>query len=1015
MKRRFSVLLAVCLALLLAVPALAADSYTPFATTPMMRLDGKLYYDVYGTGARDMTDTETFLRQVLSARLENGDGTQGLPLYEYWKNVSGLVFAENAGPRTFIYDTIDNFEQYPALHAEDKWRTIDGAYGPLRSTNKISVFKDIFVDAVLPTVGGVGGIHKDEFAPEIADQPMFFVISNARMRQDDDSGGWAEIAYATLFYDFQLAYINTAGQLESGLPDTINDINDAIGSPGFKYHAGSDQDTYTTGVKNLTGSEITASQAYAVGHSYTLQNSISEGIDLGFRQMIGHETTVSAKIPVINVGVSSTQKVEFSASQNFSMTKGTTTTNQDSETVTSSLSVVLPPHSETLLKQSQSQISMEIVYDYPVAITYKVKTVGLWGRWGEHDDRVMTCLATFGRDEDPNHASAVDNLARRWGVDQDMEKTYGDNIVWTNTASRILVNEVTDSLNSPFEIRALKDYLNLDGPLYDPSSAFSAWAVLDGHRPMSVTGGTLTSTSKGFSTAVHDIVPSYPLHKVSTDRSYDYDMTTGEQLYVDNIAVQGVNMFGVPYYGFNSRQGRWTLVDAAGNPLPHSDVAALVKDPVSGNTSLVAGQSQGTVYLKYVIDEDRYSYSNNIGSYTKNADLSATAVVKVNVAQAPFTGKVEAAGTVVGTVNDPAINLDNYPGLTASATDQSGKHLDRAMTWDAKELEREGIKIDNNNLTFTKAGTFHIRASSGSVSSEWLTVTARPARELDTLTIADNTSPSVLSVDVRGGAATVDLSLLTVSALDQYGDAYTNLAGLQWKCDNSLVTISGTTATVDKKGSYDLYAQLGGTVSNKLTLTVASPLPDLFTDDNGHWAEAYINALGVQRYVNGVSRQRYAPDAPMTRAQFVQLLYNVWGQGAVSPAAPFTDTVAGAWYERALNWAYERKLITGYGTTRVGPNDAITREQMAVLLVRSADAFGVVLPTTSNVVVFTDDHAIAAWASSAVYALRQAGIVDGQPNNIFSPQSNLTRGEMAKVMVQTLTLAGLIDHNNTVD
>lgn len=184
---------------------------------------------------------------------------------------------------------------------------------------------------------------------------------------------------------------------------------------------------------------------------------------------------------------------------------------------------------------------------------------------------------------------------------------------------------------------------------------------------------------------------------------------------------------------------------------------------------------------------------------------------------------------------------------------------------------------------------------------------------------------------------------------------------------------------------------------------------DLFDDISGSWAKDYINSLGIQEYVKGKGNRIFAPNETLTRAQFVQIIYNAFGGGDTSsPSNPFDDTNPNMWYNYPLNWAYANGLITGYSATKFGPNDNITREQMAVLIIRAADKFSITFPNVNNDTVFTDDAKISEYAKNAVYAMRRAGIIEGKPGNLFDPKGSTTRAEMSKVMYFVLDYAGMI-------
>jgi len=132
---------------------------------------------------------------------------------------------------------------------------------------------------------------------------------------------------------------------------------------------------------------------------------------------------------------------------------------------------------------------------------------------------------------------------------------------------------------------------------------------------MSLSGGTLEFQSQSTNSKVYDVVPIYPLNQVKPEKAFDYNMATGSKLYVDNIVLNGVNSSGVDYYGFNPERGYWQLVNSSGTGYT-GDIAKLETNTLTDNTTLTAGSEAGTAYLKYYIDEDIYSYSNNIGTYT---------------------------------------------------------------------------------------------------------------------------------------------------------------------------------------------------------------------------------------------------------------------------------------------------------------------------------------------------------------------------------------------------------------
>lgn len=151
--------------------------------------------------------------------------------------------------------------------------------------------------------------------------------------------------------------------------------------------------------------------------------------------------------------------------------------------------------------------------------------------------------------------------------------------------------------------------------------------------PMSSTGAKFTTKVKCVSNEITGLAPIYPLRMIRTTSGYfDYNLFPGQSLYLNNIELEGLNAQYYPYYGFVEKEGYWILVDKDGKELKESAVATLEKDPVTGYTSLTGGTEAGTVYIKYMINEDVYSTSERPDYFTKNEDLTSTAVIKVIVA-----------------------------------------------------------------------------------------------------------------------------------------------------------------------------------------------------------------------------------------------------------------------------------------------------------------------------------------------------------------------------------------------
>jgi hypothetical protein len=210
-----------------------------------------------------------------------------------------------------------------------------------------------------------------------------------------------------------------------------------------------------------------------------------------------------------------------------------------------------------------------------------------------------------------------------------------------------------------------------------------------------------------------------------------------------------------------------------------------------------------------------------------DSELS-TATVKVVVTGAPFDGTITLAGELSRPVNDAPVSLSNPAnGISVTVVDSTGKELNRALTWDAKELPARGILVEDGQISFTQEGTFHVRAASGGVYSDWFEVTALPARALTSLVIADPYDPPLLSANLDPDGPEIDLSGLRVTALDQYGDPVAfDPADLVWALDGpETASILDGTSLIDatQAGRWTVTATTGGLTSNALDVTIVGP------------------------------------------------------------------------------------------------------------------------------------------------------------------------------------------------
>ncbi|WP_334073770.1 S-layer homology domain-containing protein [Paenibacillus sp. A14] len=178
-----------------------------------------------------------------------------------------------------------------------------------------------------------------------------------------------------------------------------------------------------------------------------------------------------------------------------------------------------------------------------------------------------------------------------------------------------------------------------------------------------------------------------------------------------------------------------------------------------------------------------------------------------------------------------------------------------------------------------------------------------------------------------------------------------------------------------------------------------------FSDlSSSHWAERTVKKLAARLLVEGVSADRFEPDRQVTRAEFTAMLVRALGLEDGQTAAPaFADVEAGSWYAEALALASQAGLIQGTGEAEFHPDRAITRQEMAVMLVRAyAKAAGDGAISAASVSPFSDLGGSPAWARTAADQASGLGLMKGREQGQFHPSANGTRAESAQMLLNLI-------------
>jgi len=190
---------------------------------------------------------------------------------------------------------------------------------------------------------------------------------------------------------------------------------------------------------------------------------------------------------------------------------------------------------------------------------------------------------------------------------------------------------------------------------------------------------------------------------------------------------------------------------------------------------------------------------------------------------------------------------------------------------------------------------------------------------------------------------------------------------------------------------------IGGTTTSTPPTSSTS-----LTDIANHWAYDAIVALEAKGIISGTTDGKFEPDLAATRAELAKMVATAFDYTTSKISSGFSDITSSDWYSTYVNALSENKIISGMTDSIFSPNTAITREQLATIVYRILEDKGVTLAPSSTTTLFADDSSISSWAKEAVYTLKANGIISGEENNLFNPQSFATKAEVASMIQRIL-------------
>lgn len=385
-----------------------------------------------------------------------------------------------------------------------------------------------------------------------------------------------------------------------------------------------------------------------------------------------------------------------------------------------------------------------------------------------------------------------------------------------------------------------------------------------------------------------------------------------------------------------------------------------------------------------------------------------------------YVAKAKADGTVEFTTNgfSPFTFALSNPNVVAEVNGNAYKSLkeaiDAAQTGATIVLQKdctEKVTVAGKSLTINRNGKTFNEAN--------VTVGSNCTKEVKNDTIVVTyTKPS--SGSSSGGSSSGKTTYkVTTSAVNNGGVnaspssaekgatiTITLSPDKGYKLDKLTVTDGSgkTVSTVKKSDTVYTFTMPASAVKVGVSYVKATETPSetKFNDVSANdWFASAVDYVTGKGMMNGTADNTFSPKANTTRGMVVTVLYRLENQPSTS-AASFTDVASGAYYANAVAWANANGIVSGYGSGKFGPNDKVTREQLAAILYRYAQykKYDVSVGEDTNILSYDDAQSISSYAIPAIQWACGAGVVTGKSGSKLDPKGNATRAEVAAMLMR---------------
>lgn len=425
---------------------------------------------------------------------------------------------------------------------------------------------------------------------------------------------------------------------------------------------------------------------------------------------------------------------------------------------------------------------------------------------------------------------------------------------------------------------------------------------------------------------------------------------------------------------------------------------ATAKKVVETNTLNVTKATEVSVQLpaRFVSDTNTKLYVQHKGHEYDAAVTANNGVYTANFTNphgfSPFTiSKTSQTVATIGTDKYTSF-ADAVSAVPANGTIEitggTSPYIGTAnKTFTVKNSTSADITVNGQPIEPTKSYTFKYTHSSGGSSGG--SSSGKTTYKVTTSAVNNggvNASPSSAE---KGATITITLS-----------------PDKGYKLDKLTVTDGSgkTVSTVKKSDTVYTFTMPASAVKVGVSYVKATETPSetKFNDVSANdWFASAVDYVTGKGMMNGTADNTFSPKANTTRGMVVTVLYRLENQPSTS-AASFTDVASGAYYANAVAWANANGIVSGYGSGKFGPNDKVTREQLAAILYRYAQykKYDVSVGEDTNILSYDDAQSISSYAIPAIQWACGAGVVTGKSGSKLDPKGNATRAEVAAMLMR---------------